>query len=130
MEKMNKNYALVTGSTAGIGLDIAKELAEKGHNIILTARREERLKDISTQLTEDFKIHCDYVVADLSEITAPETIFKFCSDRNYSIDILVNNAGYSINKKFHETAEDEEENFLRVLGISVIALTKLSLIHI
>ena len=121
---MNKNYALVTGSTAGIGLDIAKELAEKGHNIILTARREERLKDISTQLTEDFKIHCDYVVADLSEITAPETIFKFCSDRNYSIDILVNNAGYSINKKFHETAEYEEENFLRVLGISVIALTK------
>ena len=108
---MNKNYALVTGSTAGIGLDIAKELAKKGHNIILTARREERLKDISTQLTEDFKIHCDYVVADLSEITAPETIFKFCSDRNYSIDILVNNAGYSINKKFHETAEDEEENF-------------------
>ena len=121
---MNKSYALVTGATAGIGLDIAKELAKKGHNIILTARREDRLKDISAQLIEDFDIHCDYVAADLSDINAPESIYRFCSDRQYSVEILVNNAGYSINKKFHETPEEEEEKFLRVLGISVIALTK------
>jgi len=41
---MNNNYALITGSTAGIGLDIAQELASRGHNILLTARREDRLK--------------------------------------------------------------------------------------
>ena len=99
---MNKSYALVTGATAGIGLDIAKELAKKGHNIILTARREDRLKDISAQLIEDFDIHCDYAAADLSDINAPESIYRFCSDRQYSVEILVNNAGYSINKKFHE----------------------------
>ena len=121
---MNKNYALVTGATAGIGLDIAKELAKNGHNIILTARREDRLKDISAELIEDFNIHCDYVAADLSDINAPENIFRFCLDKKYSVEILVNNAGYSINKKFHETTEEEEEKFLRVLGISVIALTK------
>ena len=121
---MQKNYALITGSTAGIGLDIAHELARLGHNILLTARREERLKNISAQLIKDYGIHCDYVVADLADISAPEEIFNFCSTNSYCIDILVNNAGYSINKKFHETDEIEEEKFLRVLGTGVIALTK------
>jgi len=101
---MNNKYALITGSTAGIGLDIAKELARLGHNIVLTARREDRLKEIAGQLSEEFNIHCDYVVADLADNSAPETIFNFCSSHNYAVEILVNNAGYSINKKFHETA--------------------------
>jgi len=121
---MNNKYALITGGTAGIGLDIAKELAKQGHNIILTARREERLKEISASLKEEFKVDCDYIAADLAQVSAPEMIYNFCSVNNYIVEILVNNAGYSINKKFHETGEDEEEKFLRVLGIAVVALTK------
>ena len=121
---MTKNYALITGSTAGIGLDIARELASRGHNILLTARREDRLKEIAQQLIQDYDVHADYVAADLGDVGAPEKIFNFCASSNYSVTILVNNAGYSINKKFHETGEEEEEKFLRVLGIGVIALTK------
>ena len=121
---MTKNYALITGSTAGIGLDIARELASRGHNILLTARREDRLKDIAERLTLDFGVHADYVAADLSEPSAPGTIFSFCDSRQYAVNILVNNAGYSINKKFHETGEEEEDKFLRVLGTGVVALTK------
>ena len=104
---MNTKYALITGATAGIGLDIAKELASQGNNIILTARREDRLQEISISLKEEFNIQCDYVVADLAQSSAPEKIFNFCLDNNYVVEILINNAGYSINKKFHETGEDE-----------------------
>ena len=121
---MTKNYALITGSTAGIGLDIAKELASRGHNILLTARRKDRLKDITEQLILDYGVHADFIAADLSELGAPGTIFNFCNSHQYSVNILVNNAGYSINKKFHETDEEEEEKFLRVLGTGVVALTK------
>jgi short-subunit dehydrogenase len=121
---MIKNYALITGSTAGIGLDIAQELASRGHNILLTARREDRLKDIAKQLTLDYGVHADYIAADLGESDAPGKIFNFCDSHQYSVNILVNNAGYSINKKFHETGEEAEEKFLRVLGIGVVALTK------
>ena len=121
---MNKNYALITGSTAGIGLDIAKELASRGHNILLTARREDRLKDIAEQLTTDFGVKADYVVADLGDSNAPGIIFDFCASNNYIVDILVNNAGYTINKNFHEISEEEEERFIRVLGLGVITLTK------
>ena len=53
---MNNKYALITGSTAGIGLDIAKELARLGHNIVLTDRREDRLKEIAGQLSEELNI--------------------------------------------------------------------------
>ena len=87
---MTKNYALITGSTAGIGLDIARELASRGHNILLTARREDRLKDIAERLTLDFGVHTDYVVADLSEPSAPGTIFSFCDSHQYAVNILVN----------------------------------------
>ena len=121
---MSTKYALVTGATAGIGLDIAKELASQGKNIILTARREDRLREISVLLKDEFKVECDYVVADLAQFSAPDKIYNFCLENDYIVEILVNNAGYSINKKFHETSEDEEEKFLRVLGIAVIALTK------
>ena len=121
---MNKKYALITGSTAGIGLDIAQELSRRGHNIILTARREDRLKDIAEQLTTDFGVKADYVVADLGDSNAPGIIFDFCASNNYIVDILVNNAGYTINKNFHEISEEEEERFIRVLGLGVITLTK------
>jgi len=121
---MTKKYSLVTGSTSGIGLDIAKDLASRGHNILLTARREDRLKEISAQLIQEYGVHADFVVSDLSEFSAPETIFNFCASNNYEIDILVNNAGSSINKKFHETPEIEEDKFLRLLGTGVVALTK------
>ena len=121
---MNNEYSLITGGTAGIGLDIAKELAKRGHNILLTARREERLKEISASIKKEFNVDCNYIAADLADASAPEMIYNFCSKNNYIVEILVNNAGYSINKKFHKTSEDEEEKFLRVLGIAVVALTK------
>ena len=86
---MKKNYALITGATAGIGLEIARELARRGHNIVLTARREDRLRDISSQLIQDFNIDCDYVGADLAEFSAPEKIFNFCSEKKYLVNISV-----------------------------------------
>ena len=82
---MNNKYALITGGTAGIGLDIAKELAKQGHNILLTARREERLKEISASLKEEFNIDCNYIAADLAQVSAPETIYNFCSKNIYSL---------------------------------------------
>ena len=74
---MTKNYALITGSTAGIGLEIAHELARRGYNILLTARREDRLKEITQQLIQDYGVHADYVAADLGDASAPEKIFNF-----------------------------------------------------
>ena len=97
---MTKKYALITGSTAGIGLDIARELASRGHNILLTARREDRLKDIAGQLTLDFGVLPDYRFAGLSESSSPGTIFHFCYTNQYAVNFLVDKHVYRNHKLF------------------------------
>jgi short-subunit dehydrogenase len=102
-------------------------MADKGHNLILTARRENILMEASNDISEKYKVKVDYIAADLSDIDAPERIFNYCEENDYEVDVLVNNAGYGIPTSFHETSMEEEEKFIRVLGISVIAMTKIFL---
>ncbi|MFL2698429.1 MAG: SDR family NAD(P)-dependent oxidoreductase [Gammaproteobacteria bacterium] len=124
---MKNKYTLITGASSGIGLEIAACMAEKGHNLILTARRENILVKASKDISEIHKVKVDYIAADLSDIDAPEIIFNYCEENDYEVDVLVNNAGYGIPTSFHETSMEEEEKFIRVLGISVIAMTKIFL---
>lgn len=118
-------YALITGASSGIGLAVANELAKSGYNLVLTARRDTRLKKISQELAQKYSVDVSYVVADLKDPNTPKVIYEGCG--NKEIAIIINNAGYSINKKFHETEFTEEEDFLRVLSLSMIHLTKLFL---
>ena len=124
---MKKTYALITGASSGIGLQIANNLASKGYNLILTARREDRLLNIANEIAEKFDVKVDYISCDLSDIDTPKQIFKFCLSRGYEVEILINNAGYGIASPFHETPMEVEEDFIRVLGTSVIALSKIFL---
>ena len=59
---MNNSYALITGASSGIGLEIAKNLASKGFNLVITARREERLKKISNEISHEFNVHVDFTL--------------------------------------------------------------------
>ena len=122
---MKNSYALITGASSGIGLEIAKDLARRGYNLILTARRSELLESISKEISEKNNVYVDLISKDLSNYDAPQEIFEFCESKKYNVDILINNAGYGIKTSFHETSIDDEEAFIRVLGTSVIMLTKL-----
>ncbi|MEY2972355.1 MAG: hypothetical protein RI886_132 [Pseudomonadota bacterium] len=122
---MTKNtYVLITGSSAGIGLELAHQFASKGYNIVLTARREERLIKLSDDLMQQYGVDAKFISADLADVDAPKKIYDFCKNSNLDIEILVNNAGYSINKKFQDTSEEIEDKFLTVLGTSIVHLTK------
>ena len=120
-------YALVTGASSGIGLEVSKNLASKGYNLVLTARRTDLLNDLANDIENQYGVNVDVISKDLSLYDSPKEIYKFCESKNYDINLLVNNAGYGIKTAFHNTSVEDEENFIRVLGTSVIMLTKLFL---
>ena len=120
-------YALVTGASSGIGLEVSKNLAAKGYNLVLTARRTDLLNDLANNIENQYGVDVDIISKDLSLYDSPKEIYQFCKSNNYDINLLVNNAGYGIKTAFHNTSIEDEEHFIRVLGTSVIMLTKLFL---
>ena len=121
---MKNSYALVTGATSGIGLEISRDLARRGYNLVLVARTKDKLSETSRKLIKEYNIECDYFSSDLTLINSPEEIYQFTSQKQYNVEILINNAGYALPNAFHVNSMEDEEKCLRVLGTSVIALTK------
>jgi len=64
---MAKNYALITGASAGLGAEFARQLADRGHNLVLVARREDRLRELADDLATQHKVEVEIIAADLSE---------------------------------------------------------------
>ena len=121
---MKNSYALVTGATSGIGLEISKDLAKRGFNLILVARTKDKLDSLSSELASEYNVDCDFFSSDLTLINSPNKIYEYTSQKKYNVNILINNAGYALPNAFHENSLEDEEKCLRVLGTSVIALTK------
>ena len=116
--------AIITGASAGIGKSFAEVFFKNGFNLILTARRSDRLDSIRANLIESSRNQkIDIFPADLCDKDAPRQIFNFCKEQNIHIDALVNNAGYGIPKAFENIKWDEHSDFLQVMVTSVTELT-------
>lgn len=113
--------ALITGASSGIGRDIARELSKRGYDLIISARREDRLLALREEIKTDVRI----ITADLSR--REECMRLYEEARGEDIDILVNNAGYGVFGAFDETELAQEISMLDVNIFSVHILTKLFL---
>ncbi|WP_158945345.1 SDR family oxidoreductase [Granulicella sp. S190] len=115
--------AIVTGASSGIGKVYVDRLAARGYNLILIARRTDRLQQIAADLKERFSIRAEVLVADFSQPAGlSETIEKIAS--NELISVLVNNAGYSLAKPLTEIAPEVMAN---MIALNVTALSKAAL---
>lgn len=113
--------ALITGASSGIGRDMARVLSKRGYNLVLVARRKERLEELKNELKTDVEIIC----ADISSTEACIDIYN--KVKNQDIDILINNAGFGIFGKFTEADYEKELNMIDVNIKAVNLLTKLFL---
>ncbi|MCC1495498.1 SDR family oxidoreductase [Alcanivorax sp. 1008] len=95
--------ALITGASAGIGAAFARHLAAEGYNLLLVARRAERLQDLADELKRDHGIRCDVFAADLNDPSAPAAIMAFADANEIAVDVLINNAGLSGKTAFADT---------------------------
>lgn len=122
---MTTRTALVTGASAGIGVEYADFLANMGWNLVLTARRQDLLEEHAEDLRERYGITCTVIPADLSDRSAPEEIMA--SLDGVSIDALINNAGYGLNTTYRNTEWSKIEDFLAVMVDAVTHLPHLVL---
>jgi len=113
--------ALVTGASTGIGAVFAKELAQRGCSLILTARSQERLNLLANQLQKQYKINTLVIPADLQQPTAVADLVRAIDQQ--PIDILVNNAGFSTHGAFHTIAPEQEAALIQVNVAALVALT-------
>ncbi len=115
--------ALVTGGTAGIGHEFVRQLAEKGHDLVLVARDRARLENVSDEMQRTYRVHTEILVADLSDRTQVGKVALRISDEARPIDLLVNNAGYGLGRSFLQNDVEVEEELLDVLCRAVLVLS-------
>ena len=118
-------WALVTGASAGIGRALAEELARGGTNLVLTARREDRLRRLAQELSAKYRIQAEVFVANLTHPAAPEAIFQYTQEKGRVIDLLVNNAGFGQYGALHSTETDRLLQMVQVNCTAVLHLTRL-----
>jgi short-subunit dehydrogenase len=118
-----KSYALVTGASSGIGLELAKVLAENKNNLVLVARSEQKLNELRVELEKKHGIIAHVICADLSDPSGPSQLVKAVREKNLEIDILVNNAGFGTFGEFATEVEWKKDK--EMLQVNVVALTEL-----
>jgi len=114
--------AVVTGASSGIGTEIAREIAKRGLNLTLVARREDRLKSLAEELGRETGVRAEIVAADIASEDGRESLFEEIEARGRDVDVLVNNAGFGSAGRFQELDGDKETLMVRTNCEAVVAL--------
>ncbi|MGE5382883.1 MAG: SDR family NAD(P)-dependent oxidoreductase [Omnitrophica WOR_2 bacterium] len=117
------NFALITGASGGIGLELVNIMASKGHNLVLVARSGKKLAAISEELTKKLPIKIKVFSADLTDEAERLKLISFIKEENLKINILVNNAGFGDSGCF---AQADWEKNSRMIKLNILALTHLT----
>ena len=124
---MTKRTALITGASAGIGKCFAEFYAAKGYDLILTARRLDKLNEVAAQLSSAHGIKCETISADLADPTAPDAIWAEITARGLQVDVLINNAGYGMNDHFTTYDWAAHRDFIQIMVTAYAHLAHLAL---
>jgi uncharacterized protein len=119
--------ALVTGATAGIGLEFARQLASRGNDLVLVARDAARLEAVAADLRAAHSVDVEVLPADLTDRASLLVVEERLASAERPVEILVNNAGFGLKKRFLDNTADDETAMLEVLVTAVLRLSHAAL---
>lgn len=126
-QSVQGKWALVTGASAGIGLALAEQLAAAGANVVLTARRSDRLETLAARLRSEYGVEARVIAADLVDPSAPQQLLAATEESGLAIDLLINNAGFGYNGEFVKGDAAWQRQMVDVNCAAVVHLTQLFL---
>jgi uncharacterized protein len=113
--------ALVTGGTSGIGAEFARQLASRGHDLILVARDTARLDSMAEELRATGR-SVEIIVADLAKAKDTDRVAQRLADRGHPVDYFVNNAGFRVTSRLATPDVEEHDRALNVMVRAVLVL--------
>jgi uncharacterized protein len=105
---------LVTGASSGIGADVARSLARRGHGLTLVARREDRLEELAAEVRDENGVRVDTIDCDLADEADRERMLGRLADLAVNVEVLVNNAGFGTGGRFVALDAAREREMVRV----------------
>lgn len=111
----SRPLSLVTGASSGIGAAFARQLAALGHDLVLTARRADRMETLAVELRGQHAVQATVLPHDLADPAAPRMLCDALEQRGLQVDWLINNAGYGVPGTFEANDWTTHANFLQVL---------------
>ncbi len=121
---MKDKYAIVTGATSGIGLELSYELAKEKYNLILIARRKDKLRELSEILINKYDVYANYIDFDLARVNDINNLVDKLLNISKDIDLLINNAGAGIYGYLHSLRDEDIMYIVNLNYLSPILLTK------
>lgn len=119
------NTALITGASSGFGAEFARQLAGRGHNLILTARRVDRLEALRDEISARMPVQIDVIPLDLGERGAPQRLFDGVLALGREVDVLVNNAGFGLHGTVLELPLERQSECIDLNIRAVFELSRL-----
>jgi short-subunit dehydrogenase len=124
--ELRGRWALVTGASSGLGIDFARELGARGANLVLVARREDRLREVGQEIAAAHGVAIEVVAIDLGTPQGPRELHRILTEeRKLAIDVLVNNAGFGLYGSAVDLPWARERSMLELDILALVELTKL-----
>ena len=114
--------ALITGASAGLGAEFGRQLAAMGKDLVLVARRREKLERLAAELHDEFGVAVDVLVADMTDPAAPAWLYAETQAQGWHIDFLVNNAGSEGPDLIRTRDWPRHDAYIRLMMTSVAAM--------
>lgn len=119
---MSETRALITGASAGLGAEFARQLASKGKDLILIARRREPMETLAKDLSREFGVEVDIIQADMSHTEATSALFAEVTRRGHVVDYLINNAGSAGPDLLDDRGWPAQQKYIELMMTSVAGM--------